>query len=302
MISTVPVSPIAFSVALAVAVAFTTSQYFTQATNRTKIVFCDVGQGDSIYIRTRARIDILIDAGPNRKVLDCLGKHMPLFDRTIELAIITHPQTDHYYGYMHVLKRYTVKQLATTEIPGTTKTYRAFQRLVEMSRVPRLYLYQNQRIDFSDSIIDIYWPPKEELATEARKDLNNTSIIFAFREGGFSSLFTGDAPPDVLARLPLQANSAIDILKVPHHGSKNGLTGEFLRLADPTVSVISVGKNNRYRHPSEEIIALLQASKGMYYRTDEDGTVIVTLEGNGYSIKNSRHDSLKRYSNRPKDR
>ena len=64
----------------------------------TTIVFCDVGQGDASYIRIQNKIDILIDAGPDQQVLECIGKYMPLFDRTIELAFITHPDKDHMKG------------------------------------------------------------------------------------------------------------------------------------------------------------------------------------------------------------
>src|SRR4030067_305813 len=92
--------------------------------SKDKIVFCDVGQGDAIYIRLNNQTDILVDAGPNRKILDCLGKHLPFFDRSIELAILSHPQNDHYGGFLSVLDRYDIKNFWLNQVYNSTKSYR----------------------------------------------------------------------------------------------------------------------------------------------------------------------------------
>ncbi|PIP63493.1 hypothetical protein COW97_02205 [Candidatus Roizmanbacteria bacterium CG22_combo_CG10-13_8_21_14_all_34_12] len=91
-------------------------------------------------------------------------------------------------------------------------------------------------------------------------------------------LFTGDASPFVLGRLSHSTIGKVDILKVPHHGSKNGLTKKFLDLADPSTAVISVGKNNSYGHPSKEVLDMLKAKNIKIRRTDEEGDIVFKLK------------------------
>src|SRR3989338_2268033 len=85
------------------------------------IVFCDVGQGDAIYIRTPGSIDILIDGGPGKKVLKCLSDNMPVWDREIELIFATHPDADHITGFVSVIQSYSVKSFDTVSATKDTK-------------------------------------------------------------------------------------------------------------------------------------------------------------------------------------
>src|SRR3972149_6329793 len=86
-----------------------TSYFFSLPDGKLHIIFCDVGQGDAAYIRTPNNQDMLIDGGPDDKVLSCLGRHMPFYDRTIDVVVLTHPQKDHLQGLISVVERYTVK-------------------------------------------------------------------------------------------------------------------------------------------------------------------------------------------------
>lgn len=101
---------------------------------RTKIVFCDVGQGDAAYIRIKNQFDILIDAGPDRSVLDCLGKYMPFYDRKIELIITSHPQKDHIGGLLYVLDRYQVGEIFLTPLSDPSNTFQNFEKLIVTKR------------------------------------------------------------------------------------------------------------------------------------------------------------------------
>ena len=82
---------------------------FTLPDGRLHLVFCNVGQGDSTYIRTPSNLDMLIDGGPDDKVLSCLGRHMPFYDRTLDVVVLSHPQADHMRGLISVIQRYNVK-------------------------------------------------------------------------------------------------------------------------------------------------------------------------------------------------
>src|SRR3990167_8084226 len=88
----------------------------------TTVVFCDVGQGDGAYIRIHNKIDLIIDAGPaNGMMMQCLGKYMPFYDRTLEYLFLSHPQIDHYGGLLEILKRYKVVNFYTISFRGSGK-------------------------------------------------------------------------------------------------------------------------------------------------------------------------------------
>src|SRR5438105_9092865 len=91
-------------------------QYIHFHDGKLHIVFCDVGQGDAILIVTPNNKHILVDAGPDRKTIDCLSKHMAFWDRTIDLFILTHPHADHFSGSYYVLDRYIILGFATENI------------------------------------------------------------------------------------------------------------------------------------------------------------------------------------------
>src|SRR6266496_901047 len=85
-----------------------TYQYFTFNDGKLHLIFCDVGQGDAILIKTPSDKYILIDGGPDRAVVDCLSRHMPFWKRNIDLMLLTHPHADHFFGMFYILERYNV--------------------------------------------------------------------------------------------------------------------------------------------------------------------------------------------------
>lgn len=269
----------------------------------TRIVFCDVGQGDSIYIRTFNNVDILIDAGPSKSVLNCLGKHMPFFDRTIELAFISHPQKDHYGGYIDILDRYSIAKMILSPVDNQNQSFGELENKLFELHVPVDILLQGDKITISNnSVITFIWPTKDYIANDSlsrtdsttdvlglsttRKDLNSFSQIFTYSEGNFDILFTGDISPKVLDSLANDSEhlqSAIEILKIPHHGSKNGLTSSFFDVINPQLSVISVGKNNSFGHPSKETLSLLE--NHTYLTTAHEGDIVIEVEDGSWTIK-----------------
>ena len=113
-------------------------------------------------------------------------------------------------------------------------------------------------------------------------DPNFVSLIFRYNEPSVSILFTGDIPSEVLNKLLNIPELKSSILKVPHHGSKTGLNREFLTIVDPLISIISVGKNNRYGHPSPEILDLFQKLHKRYLRTDIEGNIVFKIRGDKF--------------------
>ena len=133
--------------------------------NETKVVFCDVGQGDATYIRIYNKVDILIDAGPDRKVLQCLGKYMPFFDKTIELAILSHPQKDHFGGFEHILDRYKIILFILNPINNSAISFQSLVNKLQKYKVQLGSKYSGDTIKISDYKITFYWPSRSYLAS-----------------------------------------------------------------------------------------------------------------------------------------
>lgn len=278
-----------------------------------KIVFCDVGQGDAVYIRTKEKQDILIDAGPDRKVLTCLGKYMPFYDRTIELAFLSHPQKDHYGGYLSIFNRYKIETFILLPLDSNSQSFSQFKEKLINKKIAFKYLYAESVIWLSgkdrkigNSKISLIWPKQKFLMERAEKEiadiksagnkvlgllttqnnLNDFSQMLIFSENNFNLLLSSDISAKILKENIIAMPNKIDIFKVPHHGSKNGLTFDFLKLANPTLSVISVGKNNPHGHPSQEVLEIFKALNKKYLRTDEKGDIMIEVGNGSWQIKN----------------
>jgi len=248
---------------------------FSFLEDRTKIVFCNVGQGDAAYIRIDNKIDVLIDAGPDKSILSCLGKYMPFWDREIELAFLSHPNDDHYNGFSFIIDRYKIDKFITVDTANliVSKTYKKLLEKLASKRISISFGVAGDKILVAKGTFNIFWPPVGFVSSND----NDFSQILLLQENGFRTLFTGDASPYILGRLSHGAINIIDVLKIPHHGSKNGLTKTFLDLADPKVAVISVGKDNLYGHPNKEVLDMLKAKNIDIRRTDENGDIVFEL-------------------------
>lgn len=245
------------------------------------MVFCDVGQGDAVYIRVQNRVDVLIDAGPGRKVLSCLGKHMPFYDRKIELVVLSHPQKDHYGGLTDVLSRYQVGKVATYNINSNQSSFLQILKTIKQKKIDLIIVKARSIIQILDTKFEFFWP----IQTLIPLDENSLSLVFLFQENGFRSLFTGDASALSLnliisqsAKSQLVKLKDVNILKVPHHGSKNGLTDEFLGLVNPQFGVVSAGKNNPHGHPAKEILEMLSKFNVRVRRTDKEGDIVYKIQ------------------------
>ena len=250
--------------------------------SETTIVFCDVGQGDGTYIRIENKIDMLVDSGPDKKMLECLGKYMPFFDRTIEIAIASHPEKDHIGGFTEIVERYKIGSFLMPDIKNESKTFNKLENALREKQIPVIFPTSGQNIKIRTANLYFLWPEQSFLdsSPSSPEGSNDFSLVFRLAVGSKTILFTGDLSSNLLSTL---ANSTgkdflkSDILKIPHHGSKNGLTATFLNLADPMYSVISVGKRNSYRHPAKEILDILKASKTNILRTDEKGDIVFQI-------------------------
>ena len=269
------------------------------------VVFCDVGQGDAIFIRTPKGSDVLIDGGPDDSVLSCLSSNMPFWDRDLELVILTHPHADHLNGLISVLGHYKVDLFATEMIKNNTGGFSRLMEKIKDENIKIRYVYAGDRFVFKDGVVlKIAGPSKEFIKKTSpggvigeRKEF--ASVVSFIKYKGFEVLLTGDSQATELKdslRLVSLAQGKISILQVPHHGSKTGLTSEILDSIKPELAVISVGKNN-YGHPAASILkilgegdinppakASLKAMRAGILRTDRDGEIEIVSDGESWGV------------------
>jgi competence protein ComEC len=269
------------------------------------IIFCDVGQGDGIYLRFPDGNDMLIDGGPDGSVLECLGKFKPFWDRSISVLLLTHPDLDHFGGLHEVLKRYSIGVFFSTSINVDTPEYKTFSSIVSEKKIKVKTLTRGDSIHVSQVALSWVWPTytylqeverfmqDAQLTGSISRDefnRNNSSQIIHLRYHSFDAFFTGDADIEVESNyigLPLSPDG-IEILKVPHHGSKTGMSQAFLEWLNPKAAIISNGKKNRYGHPAKETLILLETNSVPIYRTDQNHHIQVITNGKTYSIKTER--------------
>lgn len=256
------------------------------------IIACDVGQGDGIII-TYGATQIVTDGGPDNKILTCLGRHMPFWDRTIELVISTHPDADHITGLTEVVKRFNVPLILINNINSGTLNYRLLQTQVGSSRTKVVAPGDVQGFRWGMIYLDIVHPTAADfIALESvngngnvkeyllKGDTNKYSISYKLSFGNFSGLFTGDINPEVSDRLAKDEGlQDLNYIKMPHHGSSNGLSENSLKAFEPEVAVISVGKNNQWGLPSKSILEQLNNYNVRVLRTDEVGDVEIITDG-----------------------
>ena len=257
-------------------------QNITYNDKKLHVVICDVGQGDAIFVRTPNGSDILIDGGPNDAVLNCLSKHMPFWDRTLEIAILTHPDADHVTGLIDVIKRYKLIHFYTSNIKTDTAVYAQFLKTLQDYKIKQNFLWQGDKFTFKDGLtFETLWPTEEWEGLTT----NSFSVVQLLTYKNFKALLTGDLDVQQMERIDDLAGD-IDFLKVPHHGSRFGLTAEIINILNPEIAVISVGKNS-YGHPTQFILDLLKSASIKTLRTDQDGEAEVVSDGESWRV-NSR--------------
>jgi len=227
----------------------------------------DVGQGDSILLHARTGEDMIVDGGPNDRVLAQLGSALPLGDRSIELMVLTHPHADHYAGLTSVLNRYTVGRILLADTPSTSEYFLRWKK--RALQKPHTIVKMGDVFHLGSATVTVLWPASGYTNT----DPNETSVVLRVDIGRSCALLMGDAGfPAEGELLKEQARVRCDVLKVGHHGSAQASGNKFLAAVKPLWAVISDGQGNRYGHPTPSALARLVASGAAVWRTDQRGT------------------------------
>jgi len=270
-------------------------QYYKFNDGKLRIVFCNVGQGDAIFIRTPKGSDILYDGGPDKEVLSCLTEQMPFWDRTVELMLLSHPHADHLIGLMAVLKRYNVLSFNTEELSNETAMYTALIDLLKKQQTNTRFVLAGDQFRTKDGVkLQILSPTRKYLQETSpggvigeRKEF--ASLIVQVSYGDFDVLLTGDSQiaglDDGLGKFgELGRLAGLEVLQVPHHGSRTGLDTLSVSRLSPKLAVISVGKNT-YGHPSKEIIKRLGDQNIKILRTDKEGDIEIISDGKTWWVE-----------------
>ncbi len=255
-----------------------------QKNNQFKIIFFDIGQGDSALIKFTNGQKMLVDCGPDKKVLAKLGKYLPFYDRTIDYLAISHFDLDHYGGCVDVLKRYTVKNIIYNGSEKITdkywQTWDEF-RIKEQSN--EFIVWQTSTWKMGNSKIEFLWPLSSQLIGLDIDNENNKSIVFRLVNDNTSVLFTGDMEEkieNILMKTYCIPSSTScpslesKILKAGHHGSDSSSSKEFIEKVNPDKAIISVGKNN-FGHPSLRILRIMERASLEVLRTDQLRDIMV---------------------------
>ncbi|MFW5888642.1 MAG: ComEC/Rec2 family competence protein [Patescibacteria group bacterium] len=250
--------------------------HFHSGKNDLQVNFLDVGQGDSILIETPYGQNILIDGGPDDKVLTALGRNLPFWDRTVDLMVLTHPHGDHVTGLVEVLDKYKVGRVIHGGIEYSSLVYDKWKERVSTGAGEEIIIQSPQTIRLGENCSLKILYPKNSIQNKKIDNLNNSSLVSKLDCRDVDFLLTGDIESGPKKELVASnADLEADVLKLSHHGAREDLNGEFIEKVSPEIAVVSVGEND-YGHPNEEYLQELRDAGIKVLRTDKKGTIIFT--------------------------
>lgn len=242
-----------------------------------QIWFLDVGQADSILIQN-GDANMLIDAGNNEDGKKLVSYFQSLGIESFQYVIGTHAHEDHIGGMDDIIDNFDIDTFYMPDAITTTATFESVLDSLEAKNIA----FQTPSIDsifkLGNATIDVLYVGTDD------SDLNNTSIVLKLTYGNTSILFMGDAEKEVETIIEKKDISA-DVLKVGHHGSNTSSSKTFLEKVNPSYAIISVGTGNSYGHPSNTTIQNLENQNIQIYRTDENGTIIMTSDGTNITFQ-----------------
>ncbi len=252
--------------------------------NNLNLYFLDVGQGDSELIKLPGNVKLLIDGGPDKKVLSSLANNLSSTDRYIDFIILSHPQLDHFSGLISVLERYKVGIFVYNGEDGEGEAWKELLEVIKNKNIPMVVLRGGDSINYKDNKL-VFLSPVGEI--DKSSELNDTALVLELMSGGIKTLFTADVGFDIENYLVKKYDLDIDILKVGHHGSKYSTSTAFLNEATPNISIIEVGKNT-YGHPTKETLNKLVGIGSSIYRSDLQGAVHIEANSGRVNVFTSR--------------
>lgn len=249
-----------------------------------EVIYLDIGQGDAILIKDPKGINLLIDTGAGSITTQKVQKELSVTNKNMDGVLITHPDSDHAGGFDELSARFNVKNTFISSEDDYSKQVK--DNILNVSSVNNL-----NQIRLSDSILlNIISPEKGMLSDGNAKSIVNTMLY-----GNFNFIFTGDADSETERKLVSQGyfdknqnKKIINILKVGHHGSDTSSSELFLKKVKPEYCIISVGRDNKYGHPTKNVLDRLEKHCKNIFRTDLSGNASFKTDGKLLKIKTEK--------------
>jgi competence protein ComEC len=206
---------------------------------------------------------------------------MPFGDKSIDVVLATHTDADHIGGLPDVLANYDIGYVIENGGTSKTKIYQALEREVANRGIEKVIAKRGMRVMLDEEkniSFDILFPDRDVLNMES----NDGSIVGKLSYGEHSFMLTGDATKYtelLVLRNETKETLHSTILKLGHHGSHTSSSESWLRAVTPEMAIISAGKNNRYGHPHQDVLNLLQSLSIPYRATYDEGTIIFETDG-----------------------
>ncbi|AZT90471.1 MBL fold metallo-hydrolase [Caldicellulosiruptor changbaiensis] len=243
------------------------------------LFFLDVGQGDSILIKSPENRFILVDSGPNTAEERILKIFNILNIKTFDMIIATHPHEDHIGNMDKVISNFDVKKFYTIDKTTNTQTFEDMLKALKEKGLKINIVRSYDRISINGVLLTFLSPLKDY------EDLNDSSAVTMVEFAKRRVLLTGDISKDVEYDM-IRANEDVraDVLKVSHHGSYAATSNSFLKQVNPKLAVISVGKDNPYGHPHDSTLKRLKNYRIKVLTTMDNGNIAVIISPDG-SVK-----------------
>jgi competence protein ComEC len=258
-----------------VTVNVTPSEY-QNASNLT-VTFINVEQGDSEWIESPTGKTMLIDAGESSQVAKVISVIDPA--KTIDIVVTTHPHADHIGGMQTILTKYTIGEVFDSGQPYSSNTYENMLTTIDKKNISYATVKNGDSIKFDPLVKVEVLNPQPKFFDE----INDNSVVISMIYKNVSFLFAGDAQLNA-ETMYAKGIKNVTVLKVAHHGSLTSTGAYLISKTHPKISIISVGKDNPYGHPDSATIRRLVNDGSKVYRTDINGTISITTNGENYSV------------------
>jgi len=242
------------------------------------VSFLDVGQGDAIFIQSPSGVQMLVDGGPDNSVLEEIHSVMPLFDRSIDIIVATHPDSDHISGIIEVIDRFSVGVFLESGAQNENGVQDILNKKIRDKKIPTRIVRRGEVYDLGSGVtFSILYPNKDVSKAES----NSGSIIARLSYGEHSFLLTGDAPveSELLVVGADEDSLRSTVLKLGHHGSDTSTSATFMSRVKPQYSIVSAGKNNKYNHPHPNVVERVEKFGSILLKTEDMGTITFSTNG-----------------------
>lgn len=257
--------------------------------NCIKIHVIDIGEGDAILIQTKDK-NVLIDTGnilSGYKLVNYLRENNV---ETINHLIITHYDLDHICGLFFIIPQFKVEKTYDNGLdlgPFKDSVLYYYEEILR-NKTNYSALKEGDLLKLEDASLEVLWPQEKPHSGS----FNHNSLLVMLKVGGLRCLLTGDLDQEAESELlTKETDLAADILKAAHHGAQDASSEAFIKKVKPKISLISVDRDNRRGYPSERVLKLLQECSSKVYRTDEDGSIVITIDKDGYRVNTIKEPS-----------